>query len=68
MCLRGEAEYDQVFGGRTLSGRIEDDRHTSGACKFAEFVEWTVAEEEIKGERRGESRREEREESREMNV
>lgn len=31
----GEAEYDQVFGRRTLSGRIEDDRHTSGACKFA---------------------------------
>ena len=32
----GETEYDQVFGRRTLSGRIEDDRHISGACKFAE--------------------------------
>jgi hypothetical protein len=35
-----ETEYDQVFGRRTLSGRIEDDRHTSGACKFAEFAVW----------------------------
>lgn len=34
----GEAEYDQVFGGRTLSGRTEDDRHTSGVCKFAGFA------------------------------